>query len=103
MKVVLNSSCSQDNDYIRKAPISGKASILEDSIMPGVWTKTISTAIIDGDENCGGGGEPGQTCSQYGAGGSGQGVIIQKTIAKDGGGNAVPYKQEILTITGVML
>jgi len=103
MDVTLNSSCSSDNDYIRLAPVSGKASILKSKIKPGVWTRTVAMAK---DVKCKGSGKsnikPGQTCAQYGSGGSGKGVIIQKTIAKDGGTTGVPYEQEIITVTGAM-
>lgn len=102
MDIVLNSSCSTDNDYIRLAPINGNASIVQSKIKPGVWTRTVSMAK---DVKCKGNGpsvKPGQTCSQYGPGGSGSGVVVQKTIAKDGGTTGVPYEQEIITITGAM-
>jgi len=104
MDVTLNSSCSADNDYIRVSPVDGKAEILEDTIKPGVWTRTIATAK---NVSCKGGGsssgtKAGQTCTQYSAGASGNGIIIQKTIAYDGGQNGVPYEQEIITITGPM-
>ncbi len=102
MDILLNSSCSTTNDYIRLAPINGKASIVKDKIKPGLWTKTITMAKKIECEGSGSGIPVGGTCTQYGSGNSGEGVVIQKTIALDGGTAAVPYEQEIITITGVM-
>lgn len=90
-----------DNDIIRVAPINGRAYLNQDRIKPGIWTKTIATAKSK-DKGCISSGDVGKTCSHYGGGGSGESVIIQRTNAKDGGGNAVPYIQEIITITGAM-
>ena len=98
MDVLLNSSCSKDNDYIKLSPINGKASIDKQKIKPGMWTKTIAMAKT----SCEGSIKPGQTCSQYGSGGSGNGIITQKTTAKDGGSSGMPYIQEIITIVGAM-
>lgn len=104
MDITLNSSCSADNDYIRVSPISGKAYVEKSSIKPGVWTKTIAIAKDPKDCKVGNGNapKPGQTCTQYSAGASGNGIIIQRTTAYDGGQNAVPYEQLIITITGAM-
>ena len=101
MDIMLNSSCSTDNDYIRMAPINGKAYIVKSKIKPGLWTRTVSVAK---DIKCSGSLSisPGQTCRQYGPGGSGQGIVVQKTVAKDGGTSGIPYTQEIITITGAM-
>lgn len=104
MDVVLNSSCSADNDYITLMPVDGKASIVKERIKPGVWTRTVAIAKNIDCENSEGGGKikPGQTCRQYGSGASGKGVIIQKSIVMDGGTSGAPYYQEIITVTGAM-
>lgn len=95
----MNVSCSTNKDVTLQAPVSGNVTIPAGGIKSGMYTKTIATADI----NCKGTGvQAGQTCKQYGAGGSGNGVVVQRTSARDGGTSGLPYTQEILTITGAL-
>lgn len=103
MDIILNKSCSADNDYIRVAPIDGTSHIRKDKIKPGVWTTTIAYAIPKkACKSTGKGSSVGKTCTQYGGGGSGTGIVIQETTAVDGGTSGMPYKQHIITTTGAM-
>ena len=100
MDVKLTVSCTADKDYVAITPIYGDAKIMDGTVKPGLWVQTIAMAKdleCDGYEI-----KPGQICRQYGPGGIGEGVVVQKTEAVDGGGNPVPYRQEIITIQGVM-
>jgi hypothetical protein len=102
MGILLNSSCSQDNDYMVLRPIDGDIIIPKGKIKPGIWTKTITIAEPKKCTTPTGKVKPGATCSQYGSGGSGSGIIIQQTVAVDGGTSGVPYEQHIMTMTGAM-
>ena len=99
MKITMNSSCSTQKDFITRRPINGKTTIDKNKIKGGVWTSTIAIADTSG-EKCTGTASAGQTCTRYGSGGSGGGIVVQKSVVSDGGTSAAPYTQEIITITG---
>lgn len=106
MKVRLNVTCSIQKDIPTKSPIFGEVTIDKGvGVKNGTFTTTFSE--IDTDDIKGGakimpqsGDTRPVTCMQYGAGATGAGVVIQKTIARDGGSSGSPYIQKITTILG---
>jgi hypothetical protein len=100
MKITLNSSCSTQKDVMIVSPIDGNAYLEKNYVKPGVWT---SNVIIGEVDSCSGASnivKAGTECKLYSESGTGKGVMVQKTVAYDGGTSSVPYKQIILTFMG---
>ncbi len=86
----IHETCSSHNDVAINNPIEGTPSIRK--ILAGTWTRTI--VATDGEEA-----GWGSTGKCYGAGGSGEGILIKKGLVADGGTSSRP-KQTIMIWTG---
>ena len=100
MKVTLSSACSTEKDYMVVSPIDGDAYIDEDFVKPGMWTTNVVIAEVEDCSEAGRVVEVGSGCKIFSEGVSGDGIMVQKTIAYDGGGSATPYQQIVYTFVG---
>ena len=100
MEVSLSKSCTVNKDYMIVSPIDGDAYIDEDYIKSGTWTSNIVIAEPEQDRCMSASINAGDACEVFSSEVSGEGILIQKTIAYDGGPSASPYKQTILTVIG---
>ena len=100
MKITLNSSCTTNKDMIVHSPISGDLKVA--SVQNGTFSSTFAIAEIKDAKGGYDAPEVGKTCTQYGEGGSGGGIVVQTTIAMDGGSNGSPYAQTITSILGAL-
>ena len=100
MKVTLTSSCSIEKDYMLVSPIDGDVYVDQESLKPGQWTSNLVLADVDDIDGSDRIVEVGTECKVYSEEHSGEGILLQKTIAYDGGGSSTPYKQVIYTFTG---
>jgi len=100
MKVTLSSACSTEKDYMVVSPIDGDAYLNKDFVKPGMWTTNVVLAEVEDCDEAGRVVEVGTECKMYSEDASGEGVMVQKTIAYDGGGSATPYQQIIYSFVG---
>ncbi len=89
---VLHETCTARNDITINNPIEGVPTVRKS--LAGVWVRT----IVCSGCNSGAGGAGG-TGKCYGAGGSGDGVLIKEGTAADGGTTSRP-EQTIMVWTG---
>lgn len=107
MGIVLHDMCQMDADAAINNPIKGKATIRKS--LPGTWTRTIITA--KNTDNCGSDSTKTYGCTLppaprtggpancYGAGGSGDCVVVKKGVIKENPRSGAPV-QDILVIVG---
>jgi hypothetical protein len=100
MKVTLSSACSIEKEFMTVSPIDGDAYIDEEFIRTGLWTTNVVLANVKDCSEEGRVVEVGAECKIYSEPATGDGILVQKTIAYDGGGSSTPYQQIIYTFIG---
>ena len=97
-KVTLTSSLEMSNTTYTHSPVNGEEKIRAEMTQKGIFTLSVSTAIIDGDAS---GADVGDPCVVYGPENSGGCVLSRKMTTKEGGASGMPYEIETLVCTGI--
>ena len=97
-KVTLTSSLDMSNTTYTHSPISGEEKIRPEMTQKGIFTLSVSTAVIEGG---GSGADVGDPCVVYGPENSGGCVLSRKMTTKEGGTSGMPYEIETLVFMGI--
>ena len=92
-KVTLTSSLEMSNTTYTHSPINGEEKVRPEMTQKGIFTLSVSTALIEGE---GAGADVGDPCMVYGPENSGGCVLSRKMMTKEGGPSGMPYEIETL-------
>jgi len=99
-RITLTSSLEMSNTTYTHSPVNGDEKIRGALTQKGIFTLTVSTALVEGGSV---GADVGDPCAVYGPENSGGCVLSRRMMSKEGGSSGMPYEIETLVFTGIQV